>query len=474
MASEAALYDEELAGGTHWSFVLRRGTILRLIDVAGGANVGMLFYNPSNPLERYNMPDTLKCQHTFKLTRGNCLYSDMGRIFCSIVEDSVGWHDTVGGNSTRASVAARWGQRSYQEARNERTQNGHDSFLVEAGKYGLGRRDLAANVNWFSKVGIADDGTMTFHPNHTKPGDAVALRFEMDTLVLLHTCAHPLDTSPTYPRRPVRYQLSQAEPVAPDDYCRNFRPENWRGFENNRLYHLEPPLPGAAPELPRPSEDAPPLDAPTLESARSADDAVYRQVVPAGEYWLHQVRQGQTLRIVDVEGNQAADTLFYAADDPFDRYSAVDTMREQRNVYLSVGTPLRASSGRILLEIVADTVGRHDTLGGACATESNTVRYALEKKTMHACRDSWLLAVGEHPEVGLTKRDIAHNINFFMNVPVTEDGGLKFADGVSGPGKYVEMRAAMDVWVLISNCPQLNNPCNAYNPTPIEVLIFDA
>ena len=419
MASEAALYDEELAGGTHWSFVLRRGTILRLIDVAGGANVGMLFYNPSNPLERYNMPDTLKCQHTFKLTRGNCLYSDMGRIFCSIVEDSVGWHDTVGGNSTRASVAARWGHRSYQEARNERTQNGHDSFLVEAGKYGLGRRDLAANVNWFSKVSVADDGAMTFHPNHSKPGDAVALRFEMDTLVLLHTCAHPLDTSPTYPRRSVRYQLSQAEPVAPDDYCRNFRPENWRGFENNRLYHLEPPLPGAEPALPRPSEDAPPLDAPTLESPKSADAAVYRHVVPAGEYWLHQVRQGQTLRIVDVEGNQAADTLFYAADDPFDRYSAVDTMREQRNVYLSVGTPLRASSGRILLEIVADTVGRHDTLGGACATESNTVRYALEKKTMHACRDSLLLAVGEHPEVGLTKRDIAHNINFFMNVPVT-------------------------------------------------------
>ncbi|HSP96376.1 MAG TPA: urea amidolyase associated protein UAAP2 [Candidatus Dormibacteraeota bacterium] len=212
---------------------------------------------------------------------------------------------------------------------------------------------------------------------------------------------------------------------------------------------------------------------PTLESPRRADEAVYRHVVPAGEYWLHQVREGQTLRIVDLEGNQAADTLFYSAADPAERYSAVDTLREQRNAYLSVGTPLRSTSGRIMLEIVADTVGRHDTLGGACATESNTVRYALEKKTMHACRDSWLLAVGERPEVGLTKRDITHNINFFMNVPVTADGGLKFADGVSGPGKYVELRAAMDVWALISNCPQLNNPCNAYNPTPIEVLIFD-
>ena len=126
-----------------------------------------------------------------------------------------------------------------------------------------------------------------------------------------------------------------------------------------------------------------------------------------------------------------------------------------------------------MLEITADSCGRHDTLGGACATESNTVRYALEKKCLHACRDSLMLAVAEHEEFGMTKRDITHNINFFMNVPVTPEGGLSFADGVSAPGKYVEMQAAMDVIVLISNCPQLNNPCNAYNPTPIEVLIWD-
>jgi urea carboxylase-associated protein 1 len=126
-----------------------------------------------------------------------------------------------------------------------------------------------------------------------------------------------------------------------------------------------------------------------------------------------------------------------------------------------------------LAEIVADTVGRHDTLGGACASESNTVRYALEKRTMHSCRDSWLLAVAENERFGLTKRDLTHNINFFMNVPVTREGSLTFADGVSGPGKYVELSAAMDVLVLISNCPQLNNPCNAYNPTPLEILIWD-
>ena len=241
------LYEEEIAGGKHWSFVLRRGTSLRLIDVQGGANVGMLFYNPHNTLERYNAPDTLKCQHTFKLTRGNCLYSDMGRIFCSIVADSVGWHDTVCGNSTKAIVAERWGIKSYQEHRNDWTLNGHDSFLVEGGKYGLGRRDLAANVNWFSKIAVADDGTMTFAPGNSKAGDSVELRFEMDTLVLFHTCPHPLDPSPEYPRRAVAYQLRTAAPVTDDDYCLNFRPENARGFENNRIHHLTHRTSGSRP-----------------------------------------------------------------------------------------------------------------------------------------------------------------------------------------------------------------------------------
>lgn len=208
------------------------------------------------------------------------------------------------------------------------------------------------------------------------------------------------------------------------------------------------------------------------QSPLDASAASFRKVVPAGTYVLHVVPKGATVRIVDLEGNQAADTLFYNAADPHERYSASDTIREQGNVYLGVGSVLMSDLCRPMLTITADTVGRHDTLGGACATESNTVRYALEKKSMHACRDSFLLAVAENPQYGLSKRDIGHNINFFMNVPVTPDGGLTFADGVSAPGKYVEMRAEMDVIVLISNCPQLNNPCNAYDPTPIEVLVW--
>jgi urea carboxylase-associated protein 1 len=209
------------------------------------------------------------------------------------------------------------------------------------------------------------------------------------------------------------------------------------------------------------------------ESQLLAENAVDREIVPAGDYYMKVVKAGQTFRILDLEGNQAADTLFYNANDPSERYSAVDTIREQGNVYLTTGTRLLSNEQNLMLEIVADTCGRHDTLGGACATESNTVRYALEKKCMHACRDSWMLAVAEHEEFGMSKRDITHNINFFMNVPVTAEGGLSFADGISAPGKYVEMKTAMDVIVLISNCPQLNNPCNGYNPTPVEVLIWD-
>ena len=209
------------------------------------------------------------------------------------------------------------------------------------------------------------------------------------------------------------------------------------------------------------------------ESQLNVNDAVSRQTVPAGDYFLHRIEKGQTFRILDLEGNQAADTLFYNADEVSERYSAMDTIRAQGNVYLTAGTVLRSNEDRPMLTITADTCGRHDTLGGACATESNTVRYSLEKKCMHACRDSWMLAINENEEYDLSKSDITHNINFFMNVPVTPEGGLTFEDGISGAGKYVEMRADMNILVLISNCPQLNNPCNGYNPTPVEVLIWE-
>ena len=209
-----------------------------------------------------------------------------------------------------------------------------------------------------------------------------------------------------------------------------------------------------------------------LESGLDSANAVFDHVHPAGEPWTHTLRRGQVLRIIDLEGNQAVDTLFYNAADTSECYSVTDTVQRQGGIYLGTGSVLYSNLGRPMLTIVADTCGRHDTLGGACAAESNIVRYAPEKKFMHSCRDNFLIALA-HADQGMGKRDLAPNINFFMNVPVTPEGGLRFEDGLSAPGKYVEMRAEMDVLVLVSNCPQLNNPCNAYNPTPVRFVVWD-
>lgn len=213
-----------------------------------------------------------------------------------------------------------------------------------------------------------------------------------------------------------------------------------------------------------------------VESRLDPERAVIDEICPAGEPWVKLVKKGATFRIVDLEGNQAVDTLFFNPAHTPERYSATDTIRRQNTLYLTTGTKLYSNFGNVMLTIIADTCGRHDTLGGACASESNRVRYALDKYAMHSCRDNFLHVLAHDPlcvRLGLSKRDLPSNINFFMNVPVTEDGGLEFVDGVSAPGKYVEMRAEMDVVVMISNCPQLNNPCNAYNPTPIRLLVWE-
>ena len=207
------------------------------------------------------------------------------------------------------------------------------------------------------------------------------------------------------------------------------------------------------------------------ESKLIPEDATHTCVIPAGEHWMRKVEEGQSLRILDLEGNQAVDTLFYNANDTADRYSASDTIQEQGKLYLSTGSKLMSNRRTHLLTVTADTCGRHDTLGGACSRESNTMRYSLDKEHLHACRDSFLRGLQDwSPD--LEKRDITCNINFFMNVPVTPEGRLTFEDGISAPGRYVELRAETSVLCLISNCPQINNPCNAYNPTPVQVFIW--
>lgn len=231
-------YTTTLPSGSSWSLRLNRGTILKLTDLSGGMNIGMLFYNPDNLLERYNAPDTLKCQHTFKLSQGHCLYSDMGRIFASIVQDNYGWHDTVMGNANANLVSSRWGARDYQNHRNNWHQNGLDAFLVELAKYGLSEADLAANINWFSKVSVNDTGDCELIDSQNSQAKSVTLRIEMNTLCVLHTCPHPLNLSPSYPSGEVKLELGIAEAITADDECKNACPENQRGFENNALYHL--------------------------------------------------------------------------------------------------------------------------------------------------------------------------------------------------------------------------------------------
>lgn len=230
-------YKTVIAPGAHWSLLVRKGIEMTLTDPEGGANVGMLFYNPNLMSEKYNAPDTLKCQHTFKLTRGHCLYSDMGRVFASITQDSFGWHDTICGNCHSQHVESRWGERNYQTQSNAWLQNGFDAFLVELAKYRMKKQDLASNLNLFSEVSADDEGKLRLS-RQSQAGDSITLRFEMDTLVIMHTCPHPLNTASVYPHKAVEVCLGKASPMQPDDYCLNLCDENRRGLHNNALYHL--------------------------------------------------------------------------------------------------------------------------------------------------------------------------------------------------------------------------------------------
>ncbi|MCM2293639.1 urea carboxylase-associated family protein [Allorhizobium sp. BGMRC 0089] len=205
--------------------------------------------------------------------------------------------------------------------------------------------------------------------------------------------------------------------------------------------------------------------------ARVPDNAVQEHFIPAEAPFSTLVKQGQILRIEDSYGQQAVDTLFYNAEDFSERYSSQDTMREQGAAYISTGTKIISNEGRVMLTMVADSCGRHDTSAGACSCESNTVRFGHGTKYLHACRDNFVLEVSRH---GMSKRDVVPNINFFMNVPIEPSGEMTIVDGISAPGDFVELKAEMDVLLVISNCPQINNPCNGFDPTPVRVLVWDS
>jgi urea carboxylase-associated protein 2 len=236
MSESSLIVEEPLRGGQTWSRVLRRGHTLRLTDVEGGAAVAALFYNAEEPSERYNMPDTLKAQHIARLTAGFVLYSDMGRVLCSVTEDSVGWHDTITGHGTAAHGRAKFGEGSYQQLRNDWYRNTRDNFLVELGKYDLGKRDIVANLNFFVKVVVDEQGGLGFVPGHSKAGDHVELRSEMNTLVVLSNTPHPLDPNKSYAPKPVALTVRAGAPAGPQDPCRLSRPENARGFTLTESY----------------------------------------------------------------------------------------------------------------------------------------------------------------------------------------------------------------------------------------------
>lgn len=229
------LWEEVIPAGCHWSGFVRRGTTLKLTDVEGGANLSALFYNFEEKLERYNMADTLKAQHTAYLTAGHVCYSDMGRILCSVTEDTCGWHDTICGLSNAKLMQQKYGVSIYQQARNEMIRNGRDSLIIELGKYGLGKRDIVPNVNFFSKVVADDAGNLVFVPQQ-KAGVAVSLRFEMNTLVVLSTSPHPLDPNPEYVPKPIKIEAIQTGVAGLDDPCRLSCPENGRGYVNTERY----------------------------------------------------------------------------------------------------------------------------------------------------------------------------------------------------------------------------------------------
>ena len=209
-----------------------------------------------------------------------------------------------------------------------------------------------------------------------------------------------------------------------------------------------------------------------LESPRKEADAVHVEIVKAGTGWLHEVRAGQILRIVDLCGNQSADVLLYNAHDTAERYNVNNTIAAQRSTLIELGTELRSNDDNVMFTVVADTCGEHDTLGSGCSAEGNAIRYTDRTRFMHSCRDTFVRHFSDMP--GMSKRDQTCNLNFFTKVQLGTTGSLEFVDGISGPGKYVDLEAKMDVLVLLSNCAQLNNPCNDYNPTPVQMLIWDA
>lgn len=498
---------EVLPGGAAWSGVLRRGTLLELTDLDGTATAAFTLLRADLTAERLNLPDSMKAQKVSRVLEGITLMSDMGRALATVVEDTAGGHDPLGGLTDEPGLRAVLGDSSYQRDRNHRWVSARTMMLIELEKHGLGKAELSDVVQVFSVLDVAEDGALALRHSGAA-GARLVLRCEMDVLAILHVGPHPYDDQPSWPGGSIGLSLHRARPAAAGEPARTLREQSARAIERaDRAAAWAPQLapgaalsdglPGTGPastDLTWPSPDPlsvlpeavrgeafpggrtlagdpivlpPAIEPPAIEGAVRLDE-----VIDSGDGWLRRVEAGEVLRIVDLEGNQAADTVFFCAERPADvRYSWTATIAGQRNPYLTTGSVIRATEGEPFATITADTVGKHDTVGGACARESNVVRYGEHTRYQHACRDTF---VRELIESGLPigKRDLTANINFFMHVPLDSEGGLDFADGLSGPGQYFELTFHRPTWVLISNCPQINNPCNAFDPTPIRAQVY--
>ncbi|MBJ7471764.1 MAG: DUF1989 domain-containing protein [Solirubrobacteraceae bacterium] len=502
---------EVLPGGATWSAVLRRGTLLTLTDLHGAGTATLTLIRADLTAERLNLPDTMKAQKVCRITEGISLMSDMGRSLATVVADGTGGHDPIGGMTDDATLTARLGESSYQRDRNERWLSARTMLLVELEKYGLGKADLSDVVQVFSVLDVAPDGALTLR-HSADSGAAVSLRCDLDVIALVHVGPHPYDDAPVWPGSPVGLTLSLAAEPAADELGRTRTAQGARAIErSDRAATWAPQLaPGAAlldaPGTPLPGAAQPtaaltwstpapqtelaeavrgtaipggatlagdPIELPPAITPPAIDGSVrLDETIESGDGWLRRVEAGEVLRITDLEGNQAADTVFFCAENPGAvRYSHTATVADQRNPYLTTGSRIMATEGEPFATITADTCGNHDTLGGACARESNVVRYGEHTRYQHACRDTFVRSLVESG-LPLGKRDITANINFFMNVPLDSEGGLDFADGLSRPGGYFELTFHRPTLVLISNCPQLNNPCNAFDPTPVRAEIY--
>ncbi len=490
---------EVLPGGATWTAIVRRGTQLTLRDLEGAGTATLTLLRADLTAERLCLPDTLKSQRVSRITSCLTLMSDMGRAMVTVTADGADGHDPLGGMTDDPQLEALLGPSSFQADRNERWVSARTSILVALAKHGLGKADLGDVLQCFSVLDVAEDGALSLRHSGTA-GAELVLRCEMDLLACVHVGPHPYDDAPAWPGTPIGLTLSVAPAPPADEPARTVREQTARSLErSDRAARWAPELPpGVAAldpvggELTWPGPDPltevpeavrgtsvpggatlagePVVPREAIEPPPIEGDIRLDEVIESGAGWLRRVEAGERLRITDLEGNQAVDTLIFCALDQRVRYSWPRTIAAQRNPYLTTGSVLMATEGPPLATMVADTVGRHDTVGGACAGESNVIRYGEHTRYQHSCRDTFVRTLLE-AGLEIAKRDVTGNLNFFMHVPIDDQGGLDFADGLSGPGQWFELEFHRPALVLISGCPQLNNPCNAFDPTPVRAQV---